>query len=515
LQDALTGGGFPVLPLLLVIGFVAVVAVGWYLLAQRRKDAAGEARLAELSSEANSLLLETDEQVRNATGELGFVEAMYGAAEVEPYDRAIEEARVELTAAFSISQRLDDAEPEDATTAESMLGELMEHARKAKALLAAQQEHIRKLRDVERDAPRLVEVLSGQLPGLEARLPQADQVRASLEQRYATSDWEAVRGNRTEATKRIESARGALDDAMAALEATDSSKAAVEVLEATQAVAEATALLDALDAAAGQLAAAQAQLESELREAATDIASAQDALARGATPDAAPRLGQAVAILEEARRLAAATPPSVLGALQQANAAEAIADELVAGMRAAEEERARQAAMLQGAISSAQAKVEMASGYVGTRRHGVGSTPRVRAAEARRHLDAAIALMGTDPARATAEARRAEQLADEAYQLASADFDAWDDRPPTTLGGGGGGGLDLGGVLLGTLIGGMLSGGGRGGGPGWGGTSWGGRGGGGGGRSRRPAPRLPSGGGGGGRSRGGGGGGGRARGGRW
>jgi hypothetical protein len=514
LQDSLTGGGLPVLPILLVLGLVAAIAGGWYLLTQRRKAAAGEARREQLSSEANTLLLETDEQVRNAGGELGFVEAMYGAAEVEPYARAVEEARAELNAAFAIRQKLDDAEPEDAATAESMLGELTEHARKAGALLAAQQERIRKLRDVERDAPRLVEVLSGQLPALEARLPQADQVRASLEQRYAPSDWEAVRGNRTEAAKRIESARAAIADATAALAATDSSKAAVEVLEATQAMAEATALLDALDGAASQLAAAQAQLDGELREAATDIAAAQDVVARGAAPDAAARLGQAVATLEEARRAAAMAPPSVLGALQKANTAEAIADELVAGARAAEEERARQSAMLQGTISSARAKVEMASGYVGTRRHGVGSTPRVRVSEAQRHLDAAIALMGPDPAQAMAEARRAEQLADEAYQLASSDFDAWDQRAPTTIGSGGSGGggsLDLGGILLGTLIGGMMSGGG-GSGPGWGGTSWGGRGGGG--RSRPPTPRLPSGGGGGGgRSRGGGGG--RARGGRW
>jgi hypothetical protein len=232
-------------------------------------------------------------------------------------------------------------------------------------------------------------------------------------------------------------------------------------------------------------------------------------------------------MLDEARRMAGATPLDVLGTLQKANAAEAIADELVAGAREVEEARRREATMVQGAIASARARVEMASGYVSTRRHGVGSTARVRAAEAERHLQAAIELQESDPQGALEAARRAESLADEASRTATRDFDTWEERPPVIVEQGG---PDLGGVILGTILGSILSGGGGGGpGPGWGGTPWGGSSGGG--RGRAPSPRFP-GLGGGGRSGGGrgglgglgravggamrgGGGGGRARGGRW
>jgi hypothetical protein len=330
-------------------------------------------------------------------------------------------------------------------------------------------------------------------------------------QSHVPSDWESVRGDREEAAKRITAAREAITDGRTALEGKDTGQAALEVREASQAVAETTTLLDAIEAAARELAAARARLDVELQEAATDIASARDSIARDPSAAREARLAEAVAMLDEARRLAAASPVDVLGALRQADTAEAIADELIASARQEDEQRRRQAAALESAITTARAKVEMASGYVSTRRHGVGSTARVRSTEAERHLRAAMDLAASDPQAAIAEARRAEQLADEAQHEAARDFDGWDQRPPSTAQSSG---PDLGGVIIGAVLGGLFSGGG-GGGPGWGGTPWGGSSGGG--RSRPPAPRFP-GSGGGGRAGGGGasrGGGGRARGGRW
>ena len=523
LQEALSAGGSPVLPVLVVLG-LGVVGVGaWYAWSRRRQIPA-EAAAAQPPTISNAQLLELDEQVRNATNELGFVEAMYGTEAVRPYAAAIDEATAELTAAFGIRQRLDDAEPEDPATQRSMLEELSARVTRAQGILGTQRDHLRELRDIEKDAPRLIPALEAQLLTLEQRLPEADRQRAALEASYAPGNWEAVRGNRTEAAKRIPAARTSLAEASAALATKDSGRAAVEVQEATQAVTEATTLLDALDAAVAQLAAAAGQVGAEIAGAATDIDAAAQALAAAGSAGGATRLAEARAALQRAQQLAAGVAPDVLGALEQANAAEAIADELVAGARATEVERERQAGMLQGAIASAQARVAMASDYVSTRRHGVGTEARTRASEAGRHLDTAIALSGSDPARALAEAQRAEALADEAYRLADADFGAWDQRPPAEASRGGSSVLgDMGGIILGTIIGNVLSGGSSGGGPGWGGTPWGGSSGGGG-RSRPPTPRFPSGGGGlgggGGRAGGGGGraggsAGGRARGGRW
>ena len=490
------------------------------LFSRRRTQAGVERDLEAREAEARSLLLETDEILRNATQELGYVEALYGPAEVQPYAAAIEQARGELNRAFEVQQRLDDSEPEDASSRDGMLTQVKEHADRARTLLQEQQGRIRELQDLERDAPRLLDELESRLPVLEARLPEVQRARDALEATYVPTDWEAVRGDRTEAQKRITAARQSIVEARERLAANASGEAAVSVRQAAQAVAEASTLMDAVENAARELAAARARIDPELTEAARDIAAAQDALASQPSTEGDARLAEAVTQLEEARRTATATPLDVLGTLKRIAAAESIADELVAGVREAEEAVRRHAAMLEGAIASARAKVEIARDYVATRRHGVGSTARVRAAEAERHLEAAMTLRDSDPQAALGEARRAEQLAEEARQLASRDFDGWDQRPSIPSEGGG---IDMGGLILGSILGDLFSG--SGGGPGWGGSPWGGSGGGGG----APMPRFPdlggggrSGGFGGGRSggfgRSGGSGrtgGGRARGGRW
>jgi hypothetical protein len=522
LGDAVTGPSpVPFMAILIVVG---LVALGAFLLMRRRRDAESGARRQALNREANALLLETDEALRSGQQELGFIEAMYGESEAALYSTALDGASREIRAAFELRQRLDDAEPEDAETEERMLREIVERSGNAKAALEVEQERLRSLRALEQEAPRLLERLAGEIPSLDARLVAADATRSALE-RYAPSNWEAVSGDRTEAEKRVDFAREQVAAGREALAAGDTSRAAVAVREATQAVTEATGLLDALDGAAHELDKAREQLAAEIREAENDIEVARQATAGGTGGgDASARIAEAEATLEAARRLAASEPIDVLGALERANAAEAIADELVAGVRRAEEARASQETMLRGAIASAQARLELASSYVTTRRHGVGVDARVRVSEAERHLASARALAQTDISAAIEEARRAERLADEAYRLASSDFGGWDQRPPTTIGGGGG---DFAGALIGGILGGLLTGGGSG--PGWGGSDWGrgGRGAGG-----RPAPRIPTisgGGGGGGRRSGGGGlfggggrvgggsfgGGGRTRGGRW
>jgi len=488
-------GGGSLLPVIAAALVISVCLGGLFLVVDRRTKTRSRERRAILGTEANGLLLATDEAVKNAELEIGFVEAMYSQAEVAPYAAAIEQARGDLNAAFELRQKLDDAIPEDAATEERMLREIIERGKKAQASLATQQERIREMRELEREAPKLLDGLAAQVTTLEQRLPAAAAARSSLEA-YAPSNWEPVGGNRTEAEKRIAFAKEEVADGQAALAVADTQQAAVAVRAATQAVTEAGALLGALEQAVRDLAAARDQVPTEIREAEVDIASARAAAAGGAITDAPARIAQAESTLAEAKRLTVAAPPDILGALEKANAAEAIADGLLAGIREAEEARARQAAMLEGAIASAQARVQLAAGYVTTRRHGIGDTARVRAAEAERHLQQAFALRPTDPATALAEARRAEELANEAYRLASGDFGEWDRRPPMPPGSAG---ADIAGAIIGGIIGGMLAGG-RGPGPGWGGTPWGG---GGGGRGGPPIPRIPMPGGGGGRARGG------------
>lgn len=204
-------------------------------------------------------------------------------------------------------------------------------------------------------------------------------------------------------------------------------------------------------------------------------------------------------------------------AYRLAREAEAGADAVLAAVKAGEERRALELAAIDAELQGAALSVDRAEDFVGGRRHGIGRQPRTRLSEARVSLERALELRDREPAAASKAARRARTLADQAYEEASAQFDAGGLGGTVVIGGrrhrtgNDNWGQDIGGAILGGIIGSILSGGGRRGGGfgggGFGGGGFGGSGGGGGGF-----------GGGGGRSFGGGfggGGGGRSRGGGW
>ncbi len=495
---------------LVVIGGVLLFSWTRRRLEARRDTEERDRRTGKLARDANAALIATDERIRNAQQETGFVEAEYGAAEVDPLRAAIVAAQNEMKGAFGVRQRLDDAEPETPEQREQMLGEILERTKRAQAALDAQIERIERLRDLERDAPQIVEKLPDQIAAVEARLPSAETALGTLGA-YADSVRAPVHGNVEEARKGLAGARASLDRARAALPA-DARTAARQVQTAQEGVAGAAALLDAIDKLAAAARDAERRLPDELAAAEADIAAATQALANagaGADPDLRGRIAAAQASVADARN--AGSPPLVdpVTALKRATDAHRMADEVLAAVRQDAEQRTRFAAALQASLATAQADVDRAGDFIAARRGGVGRRARTRLAEAETSLETAQRLRASDPRGALEAARRAEQLGEEAYELARRDFDDWDRGGPGFGGGGGVRGSDVAGAILGGVIGGILSGGGRGG--GWGGSPWGGSGpfggggwGGGG-----------FGGGGGGGLGGLGGGGGRSRGGRW
>ena len=143
------------------------------------------------------------------------------------------------------------------------------------------------------------------------------------------------------------------------------------------------------------------------------------------------RLVEAERLLEAARAAWAQQPPDVLEARRLAAQANATADEALAGVQRDQEALApRTQATVASAVATAAGAVDRASA---TWRHAATGSVAKRgrgSAEAERHLDVAPIPHGTDPTGAMNEARPAEQLAGEAYRLASRDFEDWDiDRP--------------------------------------------------------------------------------------
>ena len=356
----------------------------------------------------------------------------------------------------------------------------------------------------------------------------------------------SVAGNDAEAAKAIASAEAEATRG-AGLVATRRSEAVIALRRAQEGIARATRLLDAIERLGSSLDEAAARLPAELDAAATDVATAragvadsrslpplapgvstQPPLAPGGSPaapgDPAAALAAAERLLDEARRAAEARPLDPLAALARATQANQAADAIIAGLREAEAQRTRRIQVAATAVASARGQVQRATDYITTRRHGVGREARTRAAEAALRLEEAERVAATDPDAAIAASERATRLADEAYRLAAAEFDSWDQGGGPVAGPyartRGSSDADVIGAVLGGVIGGILSGG-RG--SGWGGSTWGGPIGGSGGNGGFGMPGPFGGGGGGGiglpgpfgGGGGGGGGGGRVRGGRW
>ena len=514
-------GGTGILGLLLLVGGIVLVAFAglrWVgsRLTSRREAEERDRRTGKLAREANALLVATDERIRTAQQEVGYVEAAYGTDETAPLRTAVAQAQKELRGAFEIRQRLDDAEPETPADREAMLGQIVTHTQTAQAALDREADRIRQLRDLERDAPSVLADLAPKVDAVEARLPAADGLLAELS-RSAPAAVAPVRGNLEEARKGLAGSRAAIDAGQAALARDDRRTAAKEARTAIVGIDGAAVLVDAIEKLAASVREASLRVPQELEAARAGIAEA-----RAASQGPVAALAGAPAAIDAAEDAFRAASASVNGgdpiaALRAATEAHRSAETAVSTVRQAALEQSRLIATADASLAAAQADIDRAADFIAARRRGVGRAARTRLAEAERHFEAAFQVRDTDPEQTIGYARRAEQLAEQAYALADQDF--------TDFNGGGFGGTglpsrggnDVLGAILGGVIGGVLSGGGRGG--GWGGSPWGssgpfgggggGWGGGGGGFGG------PFGGGGGFGGGGFGGGGGRSRGGRW
>ncbi|CAN5303293.1 TPM domain-containing protein [soil metagenome] len=466
------GGGLNVLTLL---GVGALVLGGFWLAGSfsasrrtKRTEEERDRRTGELAREANALIIKSDEALRDAEQELAFAEAQFTEAEVAPYRQALGEAAGEMKAAFTIRQRLDDETPEDPETRERLLREVLERAGKAKRILDGQRTRIEELRDLERRAPEILSQLPSQLSAVGSRVAGAVTTLRGLAA-YAEGGWRSVKGNVAEAEKRLGFAREQIEGGQAAVTAGDRAKAARKARAAQQAIAESGTLLDAVDAMAESLRQAEASISHELEAARVDVEAARGAVAEGHLTEAGGRLAEAEQSLAAAERQARSSPPDPLGAVRLATQANGLADEVLANIRKAEEQEAREEQLLASAFQQAATSYRRAADYIAGRRAGIGRAARTRLAEAQNHYEQARALVTSDRRGALAHAQRAGALAEEAYERAVEDFDqfdSWGDMP-------GGGGRRGGGFFPPIIIGGRHGGG-------FGGTRWGSGGGGGG-----------------------------------
>ncbi|TFB48731.1 TPM domain-containing protein [Cryobacterium tagatosivorans] len=524
------GGGFTGIWIVLVILVVLAAVVLVLVLARRRRAVpAGRAApgapravtTAQLKQRASSELVQTDDAIRTSEQELGFAIAQYGAEATGAFQAALASAKAQLSQAFTLQQRLDDAEPDSEEARRAWYGEIIALCDKANAALDDQAADFDELRKLEERAPDAAASAGRQIAGADARIDQAEASLAALRERYTDDAIATVADNPRQADERVTFATNALTEANARLAAGEPSAAAVGIRAAEESVDQAVLLLDAVDRLGADLASAAQSVNGVLRELDTDIVQARALPAgTGAAADLPGVIASTEQTVAEVKGHLAAGKINPIELVQRLETANERMDAVLAGVRDAQAQAQRAEAALSQTLLAARSQVSAAEDFITARRGAVGAEARTRLAEAGRLLVHAESSRAADPAGSLAAAQRANALAAEAISMARNDVEGFSGTGGmgdmfgggrSARGGGGrsargGGDGSLGAVLGGILIGSILSGG-RGGGGGFGRFGGGGFGGGGGRRGGGGGFGIPGGfGGSGTRSRRGGGG---------
>ncbi|PPG83243.1 TPM domain-containing protein [Rathayibacter sp. AY1H2] len=492
-----------VLAALVVIGLVVLLLVR--RARKRRAQEAVEASIDELATRAGSALVHADDAVRTSEQEVGFAEAQFGADATGAFREALVTAKRLLGEAFTLQQRLDDAEPETDQERRDGYQRILQLCADAEQTLDERASAFEELRDLEKNAPQVAAALSARAAEVGDRLPSARARLAELASRYAPTAIDDVGDDADQAEDRLRFTRDQLAGAQQALQAGDSGRAAVLLRAGQQAAEQASGLVDAVATRGDELQKAEASLAGRVAEIRADVAqgrslaASQDAESAAQAQNVTAAVASTEAALDDVERAASVRPNDPLALLEALTAADATIDAAVGGFRDAQAQRERERAALGAELTSARSRVSAAEDFIAARRGAVGSEARTRVAEAARSAEYAERIAATDPREALASAQRASQLAQQALERARADAGSY--SAPNAVGSPYGGdttGAFLGGILVESLLGGGRRSGYRSGGFGGGGFSGGF---GGGGSSRRSG----GGGFGGGRSSGGGG----------
>ncbi|WP_198415736.1 TPM domain-containing protein [Cryobacterium sp. TMB1-7] len=495
-----SGGGFPLwIAVLLVLAVVGGIVAIVIVVLRRRGTApvtgqgkpTDEVPTAELKREASSALIETDDAIKTSGQEVGFALASYGAAAAEPFQAAVSGAAGKLSQAFTLQQRLDDAEPDTEEQVRSWYRQIIALCAEANRALDEQAAAFDELRQLEANAPAAAAELDTELAAVDALLDQAEARVAELATRYAPAAIDTVADNPEQTAERLTFAINALAEARTQLAAGEPGAAAVDIRAAEEAIDQAKLLVDAVDRLAADLQRAEAGIPAMLADLDTDLVAARSLPAAGEASAAVPGvIARTEQTLAEVRASLAAPPINPIELLRTLEAANAAMDAALQGVQNAQLQAQRLQAALAQSLQSARSQVSAAEDFITARRGAVGAEARTRLAEAGRLTAQADSLVASDPAAALAVSQRAGSLAAEATAMARRDVDSFstnDDDFGDFFGGGGasrrGGsngsmGAVLGGILIGQILGGGGGGGGMfggGGGGGFGGMGGGGR----------------------------------------
>ena len=176
-----SGGGMSWVGVLVMLAVIAIAVLVLVLFMRRRRRKRREAEFAAarrvdpsdpnalatvpldaLDDLSRAIVVDVDNAVRTSDGELALAVEEFGAAQTEPFSRAVAGAKTTLAQAFNVRQILDDAVPESPQQRRDLLTRVVVAAARADRELDAQTEAFDNLRDLVINAPSRLATLTQQ-----------------------------------------------------------------------------------------------------------------------------------------------------------------------------------------------------------------------------------------------------------------------------------------------------------------------------------------------------------------
>lgn len=407
----------------LVVVFIAIVAAGFWLLARRKARGQGPDTLGAQQQKANILLVRVDDAVKNAEDELGFAVAQFGDGKAGEFEKVLVAAKAQLSEAFGLQQKLDDAYPDSVTQRRDWSARIIHLCETAQTALAEQESEFAGLRQLEKNAPANLAAVRTAITSLDEKEAAAAKTLAALKSTYVETATAPVADNLLRAETERRNATAAADDAQAALDANTTGSATQTAADAIRSAEEhshrATQLLEAIGTLQTELGKASDAVTTLRKSTQANLAEAR--ALRDAPPDADSSAAIARAIETVEAALAAKQPLSdPLASLEILRAANAELDTSMAGARNQQRRLDGARTALVGALVGARSQLSATRDFITTRRGGVGTEARTRLAEAERLLT--IAEAESDPVAALDTARSSATYSRDADALARYDL---------------------------------------------------------------------------------------------
>ncbi|GEP47987.1 hypothetical protein FVP74_04645 [Microbacterium saccharophilum] len=429
---------------------------------RKREQEELQAKIAELGRRADSALVAADERLRTTADELLYAEIELGRDATSELRAAVAAVREHLGEAFHLNQLNHDEIPDTTEELRTRNERIIQLCDWAQELLDDRTEALAEPIARARRAPEIIAGIRRDVERLSARLPQAEETVARLQQRYSPAALRKISGNPVEARQLLEFAIHGSDVSEVRRESGQREQANIALETAIEAVRRATTLLESVDQFEVEALRAASTLTAIVDDSRQDIVDARDLAG-------VPAVAAATTALEKALDAFSTTadkpdPFTELTRLREANTA---LDLAVAKARERAARPVPPESHVRHAIDDADRQLGVARSVISGHRGWIGADARTRLAEAERIRLELAPFIGAPihedlREQALADARRCGMLAAEALQLAQRDIDS--SRPNDggwgqSGGRGQRGGPDImGGLLGGLVIGSLLDG---------------------------------------------------------